>query len=97
MQRNTRCPPIINMVETGHNIMRLRKSNGMIVRDLHEIFGFATPQAIYKWQHGAASPIVDNLLGLAAVFGVYMEDIFIIQREVNGAKNTFQKEGLHAF
>lgn len=79
MQRNVRCPPIINMAETGHNITRLRKCNGMTVRDLQEIFGFTTPQAIYKWQHGAALPTVDNLLVLAAVFGVHMEDILIIQ------------------
>lgn len=79
MQGNIRCPPTINMAETGHNITKLRKSNGMTVRDLQNIFGFATPQAIYKWQHGASLPTVDNLLVLAVVFGVHMEDILIIQ------------------
>ncbi len=79
MQGNIRCPPIINMAETGHNITKLRKSNGMTVRDLQEIFGFATPQAIYKWQHGTALPTVDNLLILATVFGVSIDDILIIE------------------
>lgn len=44
--------PTIDMVATGRNIMRLREVAGLTVRDLQDIFGFATPQAIYKWQHG---------------------------------------------
>ena len=44
------CMPVINMTATGMNIARLRKNAGMTVRDLQAIFGFANPQAIYKWQ-----------------------------------------------
>lgn len=46
--------PTINMTETGRNIEAMRKKIGMTVKELQEIFGFATPQAIYKWQQGAA-------------------------------------------
>ena len=42
--------PVIDMVRTGQNIGRLRKQAGLLVRDLQDVFGFATPQAIYKWQ-----------------------------------------------
>ena len=38
--------PTIDMVATGRNIMRLREAAGLTVRDLQDIFGFATPQAI---------------------------------------------------
>ena len=67
--------PTIDMVATGRNIMRLREAAGLTVRDLQDIFGFATPQAIYKWQKGKSLPSVDNLYALgalrryAAVFG----------------------------
>ena len=44
--------PTIDMVGTGRNIVKLRESAGMSVRDLQDIFGFATPNAIYKWQKG---------------------------------------------
>lgn len=44
--------PTINMVRTGENIVKLRQQKGLSVKDLQEIFGFATPQAICKWQHG---------------------------------------------
>ena len=69
--------PIIDMTATGMNIMRLREDAGMTVRDLQKTFGFSTPQAIYKWQRGTALPTVDNLIVLALVFGVTIENILI--------------------
>ena len=71
--------PVIDMVATGQNIVRLRKLAGLTVKDLQDIFGFATPQAIYKWQRGAAMPTLDNIAVLAAVFGVMIDDIIIFQ------------------
>ena len=69
--------PVIDMIRTGQNIGRLRKQAGLSVRDLQDIFGFATPQAIYKWQQGAALPTIDNLVVLAAVLQVRLEDILV--------------------
>ena len=69
--------PVIDMVRTGQNIARLRKQAGLSVKDLQDIFGFATPQAIYKWQQGAALPTIDNLVALAAVLQVRMDDILV--------------------
>lgn len=51
----------------------------LTVKDLQDIFGFSTPQAIYKWQRGTALPTVDNLVVLATVFGVRIDDILIFQ------------------
>ena len=48
------------------------------VKDLQDIFGFATPQAIYKWQQGVALPTIDNLVVLAAVLQVRLDDILVI-------------------
>ena len=67
--------PTIDMAATGMNITRLRINAGLSVKDLADIFGFATPQAVYKWQHGVAMPTLDNLVVLAAVFGVSMDEI----------------------
>ena len=73
--------PIIDMVATGTNIYNLRRSAGLSVRDLQEIFGFANPQAIYKWQNGASLPTLDNMAILAAAFGVRIDDIVVFQAE----------------
>ena len=43
-----------------------------------------TPQAIYKWQHGTAMPTIDNLVVLAAVLDVPMDEIIVI--DVNRTK-----------
>ena len=69
--------PVINVTATGANIAQLRKRAGISVRQLQTIFGFSTPQAIYKWQRGAAMPTVDNLVVLAAVFGVTVDQILV--------------------
>ena len=71
--------PVIDMTATGVNITRLRIGAGLTVKNLQTIFGFSTPQAIYKWQRGTALPTVDNLVVLAAVFGVKIDDILIFQ------------------
>ena len=62
--------PVIDMVETGKNIMRLREERGMTVRDLQAYFGFEEPQAIYKWQRGKSLPTVDNLYTLGLGLGL---------------------------
>ena len=71
--------PTVNLAATGDNIVRLRRRTGLSVQDLQNIFGFSTPQAIYKWQRGTALPTVDNLVVLATVFGVRIDDILIFQ------------------
>lgn len=80
--------PTINMTDTGKNILRLRQQNKMSVKELQDIFGFATPQAIYKWQHGTALPSVDNLIVLAAIFHVRVEDIIAVEMMVQVEKSA---------
>ncbi len=74
--------PAIDMVATGKNIAKLREAAGLTVKDLQDIFGFATPQAIYKWQHGTAMPTIDNLVVLAAVLAVTMDEIIVIDADL---------------
>lgn len=74
--------PAIDTVGTGMKIMDLRKKAGLSVKDLQNIFGFASPNAIYKWQNGAAMPTLDNLIVLAAIFNVSVDDIIIVDTNV---------------
>ncbi|MBP3475085.1 MAG: helix-turn-helix transcriptional regulator [Lachnospiraceae bacterium] len=75
--------PVIDMTGTGKRIADLRQNAGLSVKDLQDIFGFATPNAIYKWQHGTAMPTLDNLVILAAVFGVAIDNIIVTDVNVN--------------
>ncbi len=74
--------PTIDLMRTGANIVRLRKAAGLTVHDLQMVFGFNSPQAIYKWQNGAALPTVDNLIVLAALLHVRIDDILITDEAV---------------
>ena len=57
----------------------IKHSSAASVKDLQREFGFATPQAIYKWQQGLALPTIDNLVILAMLLGVTMDDIIVVQ------------------
>ena len=70
--------PVINAKATGDKITQLQEAAGMTVKDLQQIFGFATPQAIYKWRKGTSIPAIDNLIVLAAVFGCKIDDLIVV-------------------
>ena len=84
--------PTINLPKTGVNINSLRKKANMTVRDIQKIFGFSTPQAIYKWIHGKSLPSIDNLLILANIFDVNIEDILSVDYK-NYHKDRYEVEG----
>ncbi len=69
--------PTIDLAATGRNIARLRKERGLSVKELQQFFGFADPQAIYKWQWGKCLPSVDNLYALSALLDVPMDEILV--------------------
>lgn len=71
--------PTIDPVLTGRRITDLRKQAGLTVHDLQHIFGFNSPQAIYKWQSGASLPSIDNLIVLAKVLHTPIEDIIVLR------------------
>ena len=69
--------PTIDLAQTGANIVNLRKAAGLTVADIQMVFGLNSPQAIYKWQNGTALPTVDNLIVLAALLNVRIDDILV--------------------
>ena len=71
--------PVIDVRKTGRRIRELREQNGMSVKNLQEIFGFTSPQAIYKWQWGQTLPDISNLLVLAKLWHVSVENILVLQ------------------
>lgn len=69
--------PVIDPIETGRNIVRLRQARGLSVRDVQRWFNFDEPRAIYKWQSGKTLPSVDNLFALSALLEVSMNEILV--------------------
>ena len=70
--------PTIDIKATGQNIVRLHNHAGITVKKMQDILGFGTPQAIYKWQRRDALPTIDNMVVLADMFNVRIDDIIVI-------------------
>ncbi|MBP3243254.1 MAG: helix-turn-helix transcriptional regulator [Ruminococcus sp.] len=70
--------PTINMTATGANIKSLIKTRGFKVADVQNILGFNTPQAIFKWMRGDAMPSIDNMVILAHLLDVTIDEIIIV-------------------
>ena len=68
------------MTQTGKNISRLRKENGITVKQIQDVMGFNTPQAVYKWQRGETMPSLDNILVLSKLFNKSVEEIVAIEK-----------------
>lgn len=71
--------PVISLVKTGNNIKSLLKARGISVAQLQDIFCFTSTQAIYKWIWGKSLPTVDNLVILARILNVSVEDIIVFE------------------
>ena len=84
------CIPVVDLKRTGQNISALREQQGITVKELQKMLGFATPQAIYKWQRGVCLPTVDNLVVLSVIFSVPVDDILAV--EMNGCGKNAASE-----
>ncbi len=71
--------PVPDLMATGRKIKSLMDASGISTRDLQELLGFEYPQAIYAWLNGRNLPTVDNLLALAQIFDVTIDEI--VQRK----------------
>lgn len=70
--------PTIDMAATGANIRNLRKSAGMTIADLQDACG-VSGAAVGKWQRGDSVPTIDNLVVLAAIWGMKVDDIIVVK------------------
>ena len=70
---------MVNMAATGANIKALIKANGLKVSDIQNKCGFNTPQSIFKWMRGDAMPSIDNLVILAYILNVTIDEIIVVE------------------
>ena len=72
--------PTIDMTATGLRIGALRDAAGLTNKDLAEALGFSTRNAVYKWLGGDALPSLDNLVVLADLLGVGVDEILVVRK-----------------
>lgn len=61
-------------VETANRLQKLRKQNGYSQEELAEKIGISR-QAVSKWERAEASPDTDNLILLARLYGVTLDEL----------------------
>ena len=61
-------------VETANHLQMLRKKNGYSQEELAEKIGISR-QAVSKWERAEASPDTDNLILLAKLYGVTLDEL----------------------
>ena len=72
--------PTIDLPATGANIGTLMKENGVTAADVADRMGFSSRNAVYKWMKGESLPTLDNILILADLLDVTIEEILVINR-----------------
>lgn len=70
--------PTIDMTATGANIHKMIKDRKMTISYIQDIFGFNTPQSIYKWFRGDALPTIDNMVILAKILDTTIDTIIVV-------------------
>ena len=61
-------------VETANRLQMLRKKNNLSQEELAEKIGISR-QAVSKWERAEASPDTDNLILLAKLYGVTLDEL----------------------
>lgn len=69
---------VINMIATGAKIKELIINNGLAVKDVQNIFGFASPYPVYKWINGKSLSAIENLVVLAKVMNIAIDDLLVV-------------------
>jgi len=69
--------PVLDLDATGVKIKTLMKQRGITPRQMQLILNFPYVQTIYNWFAGKNMPTIDNLVVLAQVLGVSMDDIIV--------------------
>ena len=68
----------VNMKATGERIQQLRKWRGLAAGQVADALGISR-SAYYRWVWGDSLPTVDNLVMLADIFGVMIDDIIVAE------------------
>lgn len=61
-------------IETANRLLEFRKANGYSQEELAEKIGVSR-QAISKWERSESSPDTDNLIALAKLYGVTLDEL----------------------
>lgn len=78
-------------IEIANRLVQLRKSNNLSQEALAEKLGISR-QAVSKWERAEASPDTDNLILLARLYGVSLDELLKTEDEIPEPGDKFYEE-----
>ena len=75
--KTTYLKPVLDLAATGAKIKTVMKDKGITARELQIIMDFPYVQTIYNWFAGKNMPTIDNLVVLAKILAVTMDDLVV--------------------
>ena len=86
-------------IEIADRLVKLRKKNGLSQEELADKLGLSR-QAVSKWERAEASPDTDNLICLAKLYGISLDELLSTDDDVDTivkeqVKKEEIKEGIH--
>ena len=69
--------PVLDLEATGSKIKTIMKQRGVSPRQLQLIMDFPYVQTIYNWFAGKNMPTLDNLVVLAQILDVTMDNLIV--------------------
>lgn len=75
--KTTYLKPVLDLAATGARIKTVMKDKGITARELQIIMDFPYVQTIYNWFAGKNMPTIDNLVVLAKILAVPMDDLVV--------------------
>ena len=81
-------------IETANRLYELRKQQGLSQEELAEKLGVSR-QAVSKWERSEASPDTDNLIALAKIYGLTLDELVYGEKagEEKTEPETEEKKG----
>lgn len=76
---------------TATRLQKLRKANGYSQEVLAEKLGVSR-QSVSKWERGEASPDIDNLMLLAKIYGVTLDELLDTENEKVVVNSSSRRE-----
>lgn len=78
-------------IKTADRLIKLRKDSGLSQESLAEKLGLSR-QAISKWERAEASPDTDNLMALAELYGMTLDELLCSDAEIKEEKKDAPKK-----
>jgi len=75
--KTTYLKPVLDLAATGAKIKTVMKDKGITARELQIIMDFPYVQTIYNWFAGKNMPTIDNLVVLAKILAVPMDNLVV--------------------